>query len=237
MACLAAVYPRPCVTVALIAISGRSRFVRAPPPPRHRVAPTLYGWRFLLEAPEPRIHLEAEEEEDTPSQERAELMAVVRGLEAIDQPSNVTLYTASRFVIAGLRYGISEWRQTQWHWEWYGKWAPVAHQDLWRRVETALRFHDVEPRWWARPELRSEVRTGARRVIRLDDRSPLDPPHMGRWDESSSSYDARTEAGRSSYRHDAVATRRERRTDRMNARSAALLDREAQFPYSHSLDF
>jgi ribonuclease HI len=136
------------------------------------MAPTLFGWRFLLEAPEPRVHFEAEEEETSPSLERAELLAVVRGLEAIDQPSSVSLYSSSRFVLAGLRHGILEWRSTNWHWEWYGKWAPVAHQDLWRRVETALRFHDLEPRWWSRPE-----RNGSHRAIRFDDRAPLNPSH------------------------------------------------------------
>lgn len=140
------------------------------------MAPSLFGWRFLLEAPEPRVHFEAEEEETSPSLERAELLAVVRGLEALDQPSSVSLFSSSRFVLAGLRHGILEWRSTNWHWEWYGKWAPVAHQDLWRRVEVALRFHDLEPRWWSRPELRSP----SRRVIRLDESAPINPPHFAR---------------------------------------------------------
>jgi ribonuclease HI len=138
------------------------------------LAPALFGWRFTLEAPEPQVHLEAEEEETSASLERAELLAVVRGLEALDQPSNVSLYTSSRFVLAGLRYGIVEWRETNWHWEWFGKWAPVAHQDLWRRVEVALRFHELEPRWWSRPEPRS----GNRRVIRLEPRTSLRGPHF-----------------------------------------------------------
>lgn len=148
---------------------------------RHH-GPSLYGWRFMLEAPEPRLRLEAEEEDTCPSHERAELLAVVRGLEALDQPSSVSLYTPSRFVLAGLRYGIGEWRDTNWHWEWYGRWAPVAHQDLWRRVEAALQFHEMDPRWWSRPDSRS----GTRRTIRLDEPSSLDENAGPHWLRSRS---------------------------------------------------
>lgn len=137
------------------------------------MAPTCFGWRFVLETSDQDYQFEAEEEESSPSLERAALLAVVRGLEALDQPSTVSLYTSSRFVMAGLRHGIVEWRTTNWHWEWFGRWAPVAHQDLWRRVETAMRFHELEPRWWSGPE----SRLGSRRVIRMDYDSPLEAPH------------------------------------------------------------
>lgn len=144
------------------------------------LAPTTFGWRFVLETADPQFHCEGEEDEASHSLERAALLAVVRGLEAIDQPSSVSLYSSSRFVMAGLRHGLVEWRTTNWHWEWFGKWAPVAHQDLWRRVEQALKFHDVEPRWWSRHDSDSVIHTGprgSRRVIRLDHEEPLGEPH------------------------------------------------------------
>jgi ribonuclease HI len=176
------------------------------------LAPALFGWRFLLEAPEPRVHLEAEEEETSPSLERAELLAVVRGLEALDQPSSVSLYTSSRFVLAGLRHGIVEWRTTNWHWEWFGRWAPVAHQDLWRRVETALRFHEMEPKWWSRPEQGN----GSRRVIRFNHPSPLNAPHVEEWGLETISQGERS---------------------RRNAMAVAAADRESMFPRFDGFDF
>lgn len=154
------------------------------------LAPASFGWRFVLETPDSQSQIEAEEEESSPSLERAALLAVVRGLEALDQPSTVSLYTSSRFVMAGLRHGMVEWRTTNWHWEWFGRWAPVAHQDLWRRVETAMRFHDLEPRWWSGVESRS----GSRRVIRMDYDEPLKAPYTKQQGVPAMSRESRAKA-------------------------------------------
>jgi len=76
--------------------------------------------------------------------ERCELLAVVRGLEALDEPSRVSLITPSRYVSHGLRYGLDEWRESGWLWESFGQMTPIKHEDLWRRVDHALEFHRVQ---------------------------------------------------------------------------------------------
>src|SRR5688572_11721238 len=121
---------------------------------------TVGHWRFVLESVDGREKLEADDEEPLTQGERLELLAVVRGLEALDQPSRVTLVTPSRYVSRGLRFGLKEWRESGWLWERFGEMAPVKNHDLWQRVDRALEFHDVECRTWhyeAADELLSEM--------------------------------------------------------------------------------
>jgi ribonuclease HI len=77
-----------------------------------------------------------------------QLLAVVRGLEALEQPSRVTLITHSRYVDRGIRNGIAVWRHNDWQWERFGEFAPVKNRDLWKRVDRAMRFHKVHCRVW-----------------------------------------------------------------------------------------
>jgi len=103
-------------------------------------------WRFVLRAIDGSDHLEAEDVEPDIQGERLELLAVVRGLEALDQPSRVTLLTPSKYVREGVRFGLAEWRRNGWRWEFFGQMVPVKNCDLWQRVDLALRFHQVECR-------------------------------------------------------------------------------------------
>lgn len=106
-------------------------------------------WHFVLEAIDGTAKLEvADEEPEAIDAERLELLAVVRGLEALDQPSKVTLVTRSRSVTRGLRFGIDKWRENGWNWECFGKMSPIKDHDLWQRVDQALQFHDVRCRLW-----------------------------------------------------------------------------------------
>jgi len=104
------------------------------------------AWRFVLEAIDGEDKLEVEDEEPHVGGDRLDLLAVVRGLEALDQPSRVTLVTSSRYVARGLRYGLSEWRENDWQWERFGQMAPVRNGDLWQRVDRALQYHRVDCR-------------------------------------------------------------------------------------------
>lgn len=105
-------------------------------------------WRFVLESLEGAEKVEAEDSEPDAQPDRLELLAVVRGLEALDQPSRVTLVTRSRYVSRGLRFGLNEWRENNWQWEAYGEYTPVNNGDLWRRVDQAMKYHDVQCRTW-----------------------------------------------------------------------------------------
>ncbi len=103
-------------------------------------------WHFVLEQIDGSERLEAADNESAVNRERLSLLSVVRGLEALQQPSQVTLVTTSRYVSRGLRYGLNSWREAGYQWERFGEQRPIRNSDLWRRVDTALQFHGVQCR-------------------------------------------------------------------------------------------
>ena len=105
-------------------------------------------WHFLLESMQGETLVEASDDEPGVHGERLELLAVVRGLEALDQPSRVTLVTSSRQVSRGLRSGLDEWRGNHWQWERDGRRVPIKNHDLWQRIDWAMKFHEVQCRSW-----------------------------------------------------------------------------------------
>jgi ribonuclease HI len=111
-------------------------------------APSDAGWRFALEPVGSGERLEASDVEPEVGGERLELLALVRGLEALDQPSRVTLVTSSRYVRTGLAYGLDEWRSNGWCWERFGQMSPVKNRDLWQRIDRALAYHALDCRTW-----------------------------------------------------------------------------------------
>lgn len=106
------------------------------------------SWRFVLQHVETSRRMVVSDGEPTTCGERLELLAVVRGLEALDGPSRVTLVTRSRYVSRGIRFGMAEWRANDWQWERFGRIVPVKDCDLWQRIDRALLFHQVECQAW-----------------------------------------------------------------------------------------
>ena len=109
-------------------------------------------WRFVLEEVDGGQRFEASDAEAAVPPDRMALLAVVRGLEALEQPSRVTLVTTSRYVNRGLQYGLPEWRENEYCWEHFGALQPIRNADLWQRIDGALRFHEVQCRLMAGSE-------------------------------------------------------------------------------------
>lgn len=106
-------------------------------------------WRFILEDLEAGTRLEACDAELVQAPERTALLAVVRGLEALEQSSRVTLVTTSRYVSRGLQFGLLEWRESDYCWEHFGSVQPIRNADLWRRIDHAMQYHQITCRWIA----------------------------------------------------------------------------------------
>ena len=107
-------------------------------------------WRFILRPVGGEASLAVADVEENAKPGRLELLAVVRGLEALEQPSRVTLVTSSRYVIRGIRRGLSQWRERGWRWERFGQIVPIRDDDLWQRVvkvsrQTLQRVVDDSP--------------------------------------------------------------------------------------------
>ena len=105
-------------------------------------------WSFVLKAADGSAMLKAADAEPEAHGERLELLAVVRGLEALDQPSCVTLVTPSRYVKRGINYGLPEWGRNGWKWEHFGEMVPVKNRDLWQRLDRALKIHRIQGTAW-----------------------------------------------------------------------------------------
>jgi ribonuclease HI len=103
-------------------------------------------WTFALTAADGSAELKACDEEYDVTGERLELLAVVRALEALDQPSVVTIASGARTVRRAVAEGLDEWRRNGWMWECYGEMAPIKNRDLWMRLDRALQFHRLETR-------------------------------------------------------------------------------------------
>ena len=106
-------------------------------------------WRFVLEDLVSGVRVEATDQENACAPDRSALVAVLRGLEALEQPSRVTLVTTSRYVTRGLQYGLSEWRENDYSWEHFGAVQPIRNADIWKRIDRALAYHQVQCRWMA----------------------------------------------------------------------------------------
>lgn len=104
-------------------------------------------WSFTVAADDGSTQLGVSDVEPEVSGERLELLSVIRGLEALDQPSNVTVVTSSRYVTQGLGYGLDEWRRNGWTWQCYGRREEISNADLWRRLDHLLDYHRVECRY------------------------------------------------------------------------------------------
>lgn len=75
---------------------------------------------------------------------RMEMTAVVKALEALKKPSRVELYTDSTYVKDGLEKWIHGWKKRGWK---TADKKPVKNQDLWQELDDLMQKHDVKLHW------------------------------------------------------------------------------------------
>ena len=100
------------------------------------------GWGALLRWNGHEKELSGGEEETTNN--RMEMMAVIKALEALKGPSEVELYTDSKYVMDGITKWIEGWKAKGW--KTAGK-KPVKNQDLWQRIDALVSEHNVTFHW------------------------------------------------------------------------------------------
>ena len=100
------------------------------------------GWGAILEYNGRIKNLSGGENNTTNN--RMELMAAIKGLEALTQPSLVELYTDSRYVRDGITSWIKKWKENNWK---TSARKPVKNIDLWKALEAALENHEVRWNW------------------------------------------------------------------------------------------
>lgn len=76
---------------------------------------------------------------------RMELMAVIAGLEALNRPCEVEIYSDSQYVVNAFnQHWIDSWLKKGWK---RGKNEPVKNVDLWKRLLAAKDKHQVKFIW------------------------------------------------------------------------------------------
>ncbi len=75
---------------------------------------------------------------------RMELTAAIRALEALKRPSCVILHTDSKYLRSGVTSWIRRWKTNGWRTA--GK-SPVKNVDLWRALDSLAGRHTIDWRW------------------------------------------------------------------------------------------
>ena len=75
---------------------------------------------------------------------RMELEAAIRGLEALKRPSRVILTSDSQYLLKGISEWLPNWQRRGWK---TASNTPVKNLDLWQRLVAARQPHEVEWKW------------------------------------------------------------------------------------------
>ena len=75
---------------------------------------------------------------------RMELTAAIRALEALRRRSEIDLYTDSRYVMDGITKWILNWKVISWR---TGSKKPVKNVDLWRLLDEKTGDHNITWHW------------------------------------------------------------------------------------------
>ena len=100
------------------------------------------GWGALLRTN--GVEKELSGGESPTTNNRMELMAAIKGLEALTRPSQVKLYTDSQYVQKGISEWMPGWIKRGWK---TADNKPVKNDDLWKQLAAARVPHKVEFIW------------------------------------------------------------------------------------------
>ena len=100
------------------------------------------GWGAILMSGPHRKELSGAEADTTNN--RMELSAAIGALEALKKPSVVALHTDSNYLKDGITKWIHGWKRNGWK---TADKKPVKNEDLWKRLDLALKTHKIEWHW------------------------------------------------------------------------------------------
>jgi ribonuclease HI len=122
------------------------------------------GWAAVLQLGANEKVLNGGERQTTNN--RMELTAALRALQALNEPCRVDLYTDSEYVQRGVSEWLPNWKARNWK----RKGGKLANLELWQALDAALLHHEVRWHW-----LRGH--TGHRQNERVDRLARRSIPH------------------------------------------------------------
>ncbi|TWU45235.1 Ribonuclease HI [Novipirellula aureliae] len=101
------------------------------------------GWAFILRCPKTDKELERSDGEPDTTNNKMELTAVIRGLEALQEPCEVTLHADSTYVGQGISSWMAGWKKRGWKRKDGSKLVPIKNEELWRALDKLLQKHKI----------------------------------------------------------------------------------------------
>jgi len=102
------------------------------------------GWAAVLRSGKHEKEISGGEASTTNN--RMELTAAIRGLEALKKSADVVVHTDSRYVMDGVTRWMPRWKLNGWR---TTDKKPVKNDDLWRALEAAAERHRTSWKWVA----------------------------------------------------------------------------------------
>ena len=75
---------------------------------------------------------------------RMELTAVIKGLEALTKPCKVHITTDSKYVLKGVTEWMANWKMRNWR---TASKKPVLNVELWKELDELVVKHELEWSW------------------------------------------------------------------------------------------
>jgi ribonuclease HI len=100
------------------------------------------GWAALLRTGNKEREISGGEPLTTNN--RMELLAAIRGLQALKKPCRVELHTDSQYVRDGITRWVHNWQRNGWR---TSDKKPVKNAELWQELIEASSRHRIEWRW------------------------------------------------------------------------------------------
>ncbi|MBX7254959.1 MAG: ribonuclease HI [Candidatus Hydrogenedentes bacterium] len=106
-----------------------------------RPNPGVGGWAAILQYGEKIRELSGGESNTTNN--RMELTAAVRALEALKRPCRVVLHTDSEYVKRGITEWMPQWKRSGWK----RREGELKNKDLWQKLDSLTQSHTIDWRW------------------------------------------------------------------------------------------
>ena len=100
------------------------------------------GWGALLRYGNHEKELSGGESQTTNN--RMELTAAIRALQALTRPCRIDFYTDSEYLRQGITQWMRNWKRRGWK---TAAKKPVKNQDLWRELDAAIQGHEITWHW------------------------------------------------------------------------------------------
>ena len=100
------------------------------------------GWACIIRWAEGERELFGSEPQTTNN--RMELFAAIKGLEAVEEESNIVMVTDSRYLRDGITRFLARWKLNGWR---TAANTAVANQDLWNRLDALVARHSIRWTW------------------------------------------------------------------------------------------